>query len=76
MFWNVARMPEACPRWAAGTEFMMAVVFGGTNTPMPTPLRKISDGEGPVAEVGRQQHQEQEGQRGEQHPAGGEARAP
>ena len=41
-FWNVARMPDACPRSSAGTEFMMAVVLGGTNTPMPTPLRKRS----------------------------------
>ena len=42
VFWNVARMPEAWPRWAGGTEFMMAVVFGGTKTPMPTPFRKMS----------------------------------
>ena len=39
-FRKVARMPEAWPL-SAGTEFMMAVVFGGVKTPMPTPFRKI-----------------------------------
>src|ERR1700723_564763 len=41
-FWKVARMPEAEPRWLAGTELMMAEVFGEANRPEPTPLPKIS----------------------------------
>ena len=30
---NVPRMPEAAPRWPAGTLFMIAVVFGAENSP-------------------------------------------
>jgi hypothetical protein len=41
-FWNVARMPEAWPRWGGGTAFMTAVVLGGMNIPIPTPFRKMS----------------------------------
>src|SRR2546421_10626740 len=41
-FWNVDRMPDAAPRWCAGTEDMMAAVFGAANKPEPTPLPKIS----------------------------------
>jgi hypothetical protein len=37
-FWNVARMPDAAPRWCAGTLFMIAVVFGAENSPDPMPL--------------------------------------
>ena len=42
LFMNVARMPDAAPRWLAGTAFMMAVVLGAANRPEPTPLRKMS----------------------------------
>src|SRR5947199_8541645 len=41
LFMNVARMPDAAPRWLAGTLFITAVVFGAANIPDPTPLRKI-----------------------------------
>src|SRR6266567_3305698 len=41
-FWKVDRMPEAAPRWCAGTEDMMAAVFGAANRPELTPLPKIS----------------------------------
>ena len=41
-FWKVARMPEAAPRWRAGTLDMIADVFGAANRPLPTPARKIS----------------------------------
>ena len=41
-FWKVARMPEAAPRWSAGTLAMTAEVFGAANRPRPMPLRKIS----------------------------------
>ena len=42
VFWNVARMPEAAPRWRAGTLFMIPVVLGAANRPMPTPLSSSS----------------------------------
>ena len=42
LFMNVARIPDAAPRWLAGTLFMTAVVLGAANIPDPTPLRKIS----------------------------------
>jgi hypothetical protein len=32
-FWKVDRMPEAAPRWAAGTALMMEAVFGAENIP-------------------------------------------
>ena len=35
---TVPRMPEAAPRSYAGTEFMIAVVFGAVNRPLPMPL--------------------------------------
>ena len=41
-FWNVARMPDAAPRYLAGTLLMMAEVFGEANRPDPMPLQKIS----------------------------------
>jgi hypothetical protein len=41
-FWKVARMPEATPRWSAGTAFMTAVVFGAENRPDPMPLHSSS----------------------------------
>src|SRR5215469_10763914 len=41
-FWNVDRMPDAAPRWWAGTLDMMAEVFGEVNRPEPTPLPKMS----------------------------------
>src|ERR1700733_3880287 len=40
-FWNVERMPDAEPRWLAGTLLMIADVFGEANSPDPTPLRKM-----------------------------------
>src|SRR5271156_785230 len=42
-FWKVARMPEAEPRWPAGTALMIAEVFGEVNRPEPTPLPTISN---------------------------------
>ena len=41
-FWKVDRMPDAAPRWWAGTEDMIAAVLGEANRPEPTPLPKIS----------------------------------
>src|SRR6202012_2060260 len=40
-FWKVDRMPDAAPRSWAGTEDMIAAVFGAANRPEPTPLPKI-----------------------------------
>ena len=39
---NVPRMPDAAPRWLAGTLFMIAVVFGAENSPEPMPLSASS----------------------------------
>jgi len=41
-FWNVARMPDAAPRWLAGTLLMIADVFGEENSPCPMPAAKMS----------------------------------
>jgi len=41
-FWKVDRIPEAAPRSWAGTEDMMAAVFGAANRPDPIPLPRIS----------------------------------
>src|ERR1700749_3747728 len=41
-FWKVDRIPDAAPRSWAGTEDMMAAVFGEANRPDPIPLPKIS----------------------------------
>jgi hypothetical protein len=37
-FWKVARIPEAAPRWSAGTLLIIEEVFGALNMPMPMPL--------------------------------------
>ena len=37
-FWNVARIPDATPRWSPGTLLMIADVFGAANMPWPIPL--------------------------------------
>src|ERR1700758_3033562 len=42
-FWKVDRMPDAAPRWCAGTLDMMAEVFGEANRPEPIPLPKRSE---------------------------------
>src|SRR5271157_2385501 len=41
VFWKVARIPEAAPRFSGGTEFMIAVVLGAANMPMPIPINKM-----------------------------------
>src|ERR1700722_17151705 len=41
-FWKVARIPDAEPRWLAGTALMIAEVLGEANRPEPTPLPNIS----------------------------------
>jgi len=40
-FWNVDRMPDAAPRYLAGTLLMMADVLGDANRPEPSPLHKM-----------------------------------
>jgi len=39
---KVPRIPEAAPRWFAGTLLMMAAVFGEENNPEPTPFSATS----------------------------------
>ena len=39
---NVARTPDAAPRWLAGTLDMMAAVLGAVKMPPPRPLRNTS----------------------------------
>jgi hypothetical protein len=41
-FWKVARIPEATPRYSAGTLDMTEEEFGELYIPMPTPFRAIS----------------------------------
>jgi hypothetical protein len=37
-FWNVERIPEATPRWLAGTLLMIEEVLGAANMPLPIPF--------------------------------------
>ena len=41
-FWKVARIPEATPRYSAGTLDMIEEEFGELYIPIPTPFRAIS----------------------------------
>jgi hypothetical protein len=41
-FWNVERIPDAAPRWDAGTLPMIDDELGAPNIPTPMPLRTIS----------------------------------
>ncbi len=41
-FWNVERIPDAAPRWRAGTLLMIEAEFGALNMPTPIPLSVIS----------------------------------
>jgi hypothetical protein len=40
-FCTVPAMPDAEPRWFAGTLFMIAVRFGAPNMPEPMPDRNV-----------------------------------
>ena len=42
VFWKVERIPEAAPRWEAGTLPMIDDELGELNMPTPIPLAKIS----------------------------------
>src|SRR5437868_3154736 len=46
-FWNVERMPDAAPRYLAGTLLMIAEVFGEANRPEPRPLQKMISANSP-----------------------------
>ena len=41
-FWKVERIPDAAPRWRAGTLLMTEAEFGALNMPTPIPLSVIS----------------------------------
>ena len=43
---KVTRIPEAAPRWRAGTEFMIEAVFGEANRPPPIPATNITVAKG------------------------------
>jgi hypothetical protein len=43
---KVTRIPEAAPRWRAGTEFMIEAVFGAANRPPPIPETNITAAKG------------------------------
>src|SRR5512138_3154142 len=40
VFIRVETIPEATPRFSGGTEFMIAVVLGAANMPVPRPMAK------------------------------------
>src|SRR6202012_5256404 len=46
-FWNVERMPDAAPRWRAGTLLMMADEFGEENMPTPIPFAVMRNAKSP-----------------------------
>ena len=72
LFWNVARMPDAAPRFSAGELFMMPAMFGAANSPMPMPFISSSAAEDREREVGGEQHQQAEARGRDDHAAGGE----
>jgi hypothetical protein len=37
-FWKVARMPDATPRWPAGTLLIIDEALGAANMPLPIPF--------------------------------------
>src|ERR1022692_916903 len=41
-FWKVERIPEATPRWLAGTLLMMDDELGAENMPVPIPFAAMS----------------------------------
>jgi hypothetical protein len=41
-FWNVERIPEATPRYFAGTLLMIEEVLGALNMPPPIPFAAMS----------------------------------
>jgi len=41
-FWKVERMPEAAPRWLAGTLPMIEDELGAANIPLPIPFSAMS----------------------------------
>jgi hypothetical protein len=45
-FMRVDIMPEATPRSAGGTEFMIAAEFGDANIPFPIPMMKSATAKG------------------------------
>ena len=65
-------MPPPAPRSPAGRLFITAARLGEANIPIEIPLSSEDDREQRVGEVGRQQHQQHEAERGAEHPAGGE----
>ena len=46
VFWKVAIMPLAAPRWLAGTEFIISARFGEANKPEPSTVQITDNGAG------------------------------
>ena len=59
-FWKVFSMPAPAPRWSGGRLFMTAAWLGEKNRPMPDREQEDEQREPDVAEVDRQQLQQQE----------------
>src|SRR5579875_564452 len=49
---NVTRIPEAAPRWRAGTAFMMEEVFGEAKSPLAIPEKKRTTAKGQYEKSG------------------------
>ena len=71
-FWKVVFMPDPAPRCWGGRLFMTPARLGEPKTAMDRPVRNRSSAEEPVGEVDRQQLEQDEAERGAEHPAGGE----
>ena len=71
-FIDVARIPEAAPRSSAGTAVHHGGGVGGREHPHPQPVDQDENGERGIGEVDRKHQQEDEGDRGGDHPQGGE----
>ena len=56
-------MPDAAPRWSGGTLFMMPVMFGAENRPMPMPFRAAAPPNTGKREVRGQRHEQAEAER-------------
>ena len=75
-FWKVEFMPDPTPRCWAGRLFITPARLGAANAPMARPFRSSSDPERRVVEVDGQEFEQDEGEGGGQHAAGGERPEP
>ena len=71
-FWKVVVIPEPAPRCSGGRLFITAARLGDMNKPLLRPIMRSNGANDPVVEVDREQLEQDEAERGEQHAAGGE----